>query len=283
MRHSLDRLWLFIAVAVPALVALLVPMPAVDLAYQVRAGDEILAARALPVADTWTFTVWGTAVGGPAVAGTGEAGRGVRHRRLGAAGGAAGGTGRLHDGCPGRGCTRAWGELTDGRDPRAGGVRPGRPGARAPTAAVRDRPVCRPAVADRGAGAGRPGCTCWRPWSSCCGRTSTAASYSVPRSWDTRGSATSLRSGPHVSRCGSSSRARPRRSSIRTVAGAWAYAVGIGANPAIAGQVSEWQRTSPFAMPGLLFYPSVIVTVALMSAVGTWSGGRTGCWSPHWR
>ena len=47
-------------------------------------------------------------------------------------------------------------------------------------------------------------------------------------------------------------------------AGAWAYAVGIGANPAIAGQVSEWQRTSPFAMPGLLFYPSVVITVVLM-------------------
>ena len=40
--------------------------------------------------------------------------------------------------------------------------------------------------------------------------------------------------------------------------------MGIGVNPAIAGQVSEWQRTSPFAMPGLLFYPSVVVTVVLM-------------------
>ena len=60
MRLSFDRLWIWIAIALPALVALLVPLPAVDLAYQVRAGDEILAARALPVADTWTFTVWGT-------------------------------------------------------------------------------------------------------------------------------------------------------------------------------------------------------------------------------
>ena len=48
------------------------------------------------------------------------------------------------------------------------------------------------------------------------------------------------------------------------LAGAWLYAANIGVNPAIAGQVSEWQRTSPFAMPGLLFYPSVVVTVVLM-------------------
>ena len=48
------------------------------------------------------------------------------------------------------------------------------------------------------------------------------------------------------------------------LAGAWVYAANIGVNPAIAGQVSEWQRTSPFAMPGLLFYPSVVVTVVLM-------------------
>ena len=52
MRLSFDRLWIWIAIALPALVALLVPLPAVDLAYQVRAGDEILAARALP--GRWT-------------------------------------------------------------------------------------------------------------------------------------------------------------------------------------------------------------------------------------
>jgi hypothetical protein len=42
------------------LVALFVPLPAVDLAYQVRAGDEILRTGALPGVDTWTFTVAGT-------------------------------------------------------------------------------------------------------------------------------------------------------------------------------------------------------------------------------
>ncbi len=57
---TLDRLWTWIAIALPALVALVVPLPAVDLAYQVRAGNEILASGALPAVDTWTFTIAGT-------------------------------------------------------------------------------------------------------------------------------------------------------------------------------------------------------------------------------
>lgn len=56
---SLARVWLAVALAVPALVALLVPMPAVDLAYQVRAGDMILSTGAIPRVDTFTFTVAG--------------------------------------------------------------------------------------------------------------------------------------------------------------------------------------------------------------------------------
>ncbi len=59
MRLSFDRLWVVIALALPALLSLLVPLPAVDLAYQVRAGDEILATGALPAVDTWTYTIAG--------------------------------------------------------------------------------------------------------------------------------------------------------------------------------------------------------------------------------
>jgi hypothetical protein len=59
MRLSFDRLWVILALALPALLSLLVAMPAVDLAYQVRAGDEILRAGALPAVDTWTFTIEG--------------------------------------------------------------------------------------------------------------------------------------------------------------------------------------------------------------------------------
>ena len=56
---TMDRLWWAVAIALPALVALLVPIPAVDLAYQLRAGDEILRTGVLPSVDTYTFTVAG--------------------------------------------------------------------------------------------------------------------------------------------------------------------------------------------------------------------------------
>jgi hypothetical protein len=57
---TLGQLWVFLAIALPALAALLVPMPAVDLAYQLRAGAGILAGEGIPTVDTWTFTVNGT-------------------------------------------------------------------------------------------------------------------------------------------------------------------------------------------------------------------------------
>ena len=56
---SLNRLWLFLAVALPVLAAVIAPLSTVDLAYQLRAGAEIIAARALPTVDTWTFTAAG--------------------------------------------------------------------------------------------------------------------------------------------------------------------------------------------------------------------------------
>lgn len=60
MRLSFDRLWLFLALALPALASLIVPLPAVDLAYQVRAGELILATGVIPATDTFTFTVAGS-------------------------------------------------------------------------------------------------------------------------------------------------------------------------------------------------------------------------------
>jgi len=57
---TLGQLWTFLGFALPALAALLVPMPAVDLAYQLRAGADILAGNGIPSVDTWTFTVAGT-------------------------------------------------------------------------------------------------------------------------------------------------------------------------------------------------------------------------------
>ena len=56
---SLRGLWLFLAVALPMLAALLASLSSVDLTFHLRAGDEILAAGAIPSADTWTFTASG--------------------------------------------------------------------------------------------------------------------------------------------------------------------------------------------------------------------------------
>jgi hypothetical protein len=56
---SLAMLWVFLAIALPTLAALLAPLPAVDLAYQLRAGGEILDARAIPTIDTWTLAAAG--------------------------------------------------------------------------------------------------------------------------------------------------------------------------------------------------------------------------------
>lgn len=57
MSHS--RLWLFLAVALPVLASMLASMSTVDLAYQLRAGDEILDTGMIPRLDAWTFTAAG--------------------------------------------------------------------------------------------------------------------------------------------------------------------------------------------------------------------------------
>jgi hypothetical protein len=52
----LDRAWALLPVLVPFLVTLTSTMGAVDLAYQIRAGDGILETGALPRIDTFAFT-----------------------------------------------------------------------------------------------------------------------------------------------------------------------------------------------------------------------------------
>jgi hypothetical protein len=58
---SLRQLWAFLAIALPLLAALIAPLPATDLTYHLRAGQEMLTSGHIPVADTWTFTVAGEA------------------------------------------------------------------------------------------------------------------------------------------------------------------------------------------------------------------------------
>ena len=56
----------------------------------------------------------------------------------------------------------------------------------------------------------------------------------------------------------------------------WAYAAGIGANPAITERVTEWQRTTPLTVPGALFYLSAIGTLLVMVR------GRAALRWPDW-
>ena len=59
-RPSLDDVWAAVAVLVPALVSLGTKLVAIDLAYHVRAGEQVLGGS-IPRVDTWTFTIRGAA------------------------------------------------------------------------------------------------------------------------------------------------------------------------------------------------------------------------------
>ncbi len=263
MRLTFNQLWIWIAIALPAFVALLVPLPAVDLAYQVRAGSEILSTGAIPSVDTWTFTV----------AGTPWLDQQWLAQLLLALGHRAGGwellavlraalvavsTGML-----------VATALARGASPRTASI-----------LALAAFALAAPALALRPQlfGIALFALLLWM----------VAARVRRPRLYVLAPVVVLIWTNLHgsfvlgpvllgyawlddvVAR-------RPARVSFAVLVagtaatlvspfgvGAWSYAIGIGANPAIAGQVSEWQRTSPLAMPGILFYPSVVVTALLM-------------------
>ena len=56
---SRDRLWLALAILLPAFAATIAPMSTVDLAYQVRAGELMLGSLAVLREDPFTFTAFG--------------------------------------------------------------------------------------------------------------------------------------------------------------------------------------------------------------------------------
>jgi hypothetical protein len=56
---SLARLWASFAVVLPVVAALAATLSAVDLAYHLRAGDQIVAGGGIPRVDTFTFTAAG--------------------------------------------------------------------------------------------------------------------------------------------------------------------------------------------------------------------------------
>lgn len=54
-----DRLWITLAILLPALAATIAPMSTVDLAYQVRAGELMLGSLSVLREDPFTFTAMG--------------------------------------------------------------------------------------------------------------------------------------------------------------------------------------------------------------------------------
>jgi hypothetical protein len=267
-RMTFDRLWTWIALALPLLVALLVPLPAVDLAYQVRAGNEILASGAIPHADSWTFTIYGAAwtdqqwLAQVILAAVHRAGGWellvVLRALLVAAT-----TGLLVAAARWRGAS-----------PRTAAV-----------LALIAFAVAAPALALRPQlfGITLFAALLWlvagraqRPRLLVVGAPIVVAMWAnlhgsfvlapVILGWAWLDDV--------VAR-------RPARASIWGLVlgtgatlvnpftvGAWLYAAGIGANPVIAQQVSEWQRTSPFEMPGLVFYPAAAVVAVLVARRG---------------
>lgn len=264
MRLTFDRLWIVIAVALPAFVALLVPMPAVDLAYQVRAGDEILRTGALPATDTWTFTVAGTPW--------------VDQQWLAQVVLAA-----VH-------ALGGWELLAVLRAVLVSAVT-GLMVATGVALGARTRTAAILALAGFLLGvmamALRPQLLGMAVFALLL--LLVAARRSHPRAFVLAPILVALWANLHGSfvlapllvgaaflddlRVGG-----PWRRSLVVLAagavatlvnpfglGAWTYAAGIGANPAITRMVSEWQRTAAWRMPGVLFYPSLLVVVVLVA------------------
>ncbi len=275
MRLGLDRLWLFLALALPALASLIVPLPAVDLAYQVRAGEMILTTGRIPAIDTFTFTV----------AGAPWTDQQWLAQVLLAAGFRLGGW-ELLAVLRAALIVAAFGLLA--------GVALAR-GTSTRTAAILSLLaflVASPALALRpqlfgiAIFAGLLLLVAARERHP---RLQLLAPVLVALWANVHGS---FVLGPVLlgyAWLDDLARGRPARraflllvaGTVATLAnpfgiGVWAYAAGIGANPEITARASEWQRTTPFTVPGMLFYASAIGALA----VG-WLRRRSLGW-PDW-
>ncbi len=275
IRLGFAQLWVIAALALVALVTLLVPMPAVDLAYQLRAGEAILQTGTIPASDSWTFTVAGAAwTDQQWLAQTMFA---AWHRL--------GGWELLAVMRAGL-ATAAVGLLIATSVARGTALRPAAILGLVAFALAAPALALRPQlfgivvfaallwlVATR---VDHPRRLWVAPllvvlWANVHG-SFVLAPLVLGYAW--------LDDVVHE---------RPARNTLAVLsagliatlitpfgASVWVYAVSIGTNPVIAGQVSEWQRTTPFSVPGALFWVSAI------AGMGVLVRGRTALRWPDW-
>ncbi len=259
---SLDRVWLFLAIALPALAALIAPLPAVDLAYQVRAGDLILATGQIPSTDTFTFTV----------AGSPWLDQQWLAQVLLAAGYRLGGWEALA-------VLRALLVAATFGLVAAVAIARGASRRTASILALLAFAISSPALALRpqlfgivifavllllvGVRDRHPRWLLLVPVLACAWANLHGSFVLVPMLLGYAWLDDLLRHRP-----AQRSLAVLVAGTVATVVtpfgpGVWGYAIGIGADPQIAGQVSEWQRTTPFTVPGLLFYLSALAALGV--------------------
>jgi hypothetical protein len=259
---TLNRLWLVVALALPALLALLVPLAAVDLAYQVRAGDEILRTGTLPGVDTYTFTVAGSPwtdqqwlaqvlLGGGHSLGGWELLTVLRAALVAVLAGLLVAV-----------------AMTRGASPRAAAILSlGAFLVAVPALALRPQLFGMVAFASllllAARRHGHPAQYLAAPlvvalWANLHG-SFVLAPLLLGYAWlDDAVQGRSTRVSLVVMVLGAAATlVNPFGSQV------WAYAAGIGTDATITGQVSEWQRTSPLTVQGLLFYASAVVALLI--------------------
>ena len=266
---TLPRLWVFLAVALPALAAVIANLPSVDLTYHLRAGAQILDGGGIPTTDTWTFTAYGAPWMDQQWGAQVDPRRGLPRRRL----------DRSRD-VP-VGAHRADLRLPPDDLPAVAGWAPV-----ARRCSRWRRSSCRPSPS---------GCvrssSAWRSSpSSCC--SSPIAARIPGRLWaipflmilwaNVHGS---FFLGPvvlglawledvhdHVPgarRLLVLAAVRSlRRASPRSGRRSGRYAIGLSTNPAVTARITEWQPTSLRSLPGIAFFLSAMAVVALIARRG---------------
>jgi hypothetical protein len=273
MRLTFDRLWILVALALPAFVSLVVPIPAVDLAYQVRAGDLILSTGSIPATDAFTFTV----------AGAPWTDQQWLAQALLALGFRTGGWELLA--VLRAGLVVAAGALLVATA-RSRGASPRTASILSLTAFLLAAPALalRPQLFAIVVFAGLLALVAGRDRHP---RAFLAAPLLVVLWANLHGSFVLAPVLLGSAWLDDLARHRPARRSLAVLMagtlatlvnpfgiGVWAYAANIGANPVIAGRVSEWQRTTPLTVPGALFYAS-----AIAAAVVAWRGRARLSWA----